>query len=65
MSDAMKTNTTKTTVKGGWIARETNTGQFVAVKNGTKISKNSNLSKTTIKGVSNRRSAALKRLADR
>ena len=61
----MKASTTKTTVKGGWIARETRSGQFVAVKNGTKVSKSSSSSKLTIQEVSNRRGAALKRLADR
>ena len=61
----MKTSTIKTTVKGGWISRESNSGKFIAVKNGTKVSKSSSSSKLTIKGVSSRRSAALKRLADR
>jgi hypothetical protein len=61
----MRSTTKKTAVKGGWIAREAGTGQLIAVKNGSKISKNNSLTETTIKGVSNRRSAALKRLADR
>lgn len=53
-------------VKGGWIAREAATGRFseVGTERG-KVSKSSSGSFTTVKESSDKRSAALKRLADR
>ena len=54
-----------TTVKGGWVKRNARSGQLVAVGTESGIAKASPISITSVKEASARRSAALKRLADR
>jgi hypothetical protein len=58
-------NVEKTTVKGGWLIRDAKTGVIRSVGSGDKVCKSSAASSSAVKEVSNRRSAALKRLADR
>lgn len=58
-------NVEKTAVKGGWLTRDAKTGVFRSVGSGDKVSTGSSATASKVKEVSNRRSAALKRLADR
>jgi hypothetical protein len=55
----------KTQVKDGWIKREAVTGRFVEVGTSKGTAKASPKSHSAVKGASSKRSAALKRLADR
>lgn len=52
-------------VKGGWVTRDASTGRFIEVRTEKGVSKVSSESQTSVKEASSRRSAALKRLADR
>lgn len=52
-------------VKGGWVTRDASTGRFIEVRTEKGVSKVSSETRTTVKDASSRRSAALKRLADR
>jgi len=61
----MTQKTDKTTVKGGWISRNSANGKFVAVGTDAGVVKKSPKSATTVKEVSDRRNAALKRLVNR
>jgi len=61
----MGTTTKKTTVKGGWVARSALNGRFIAVGTDKGVYKKGGKTASTVKDVSQRRSAALKRLADR
>ena len=54
-----------TPVKGGWVKREENTGRFVEVRSENGTVKASDASRSAAKEASSKRSAALKRLADR
>jgi len=53
------------TVRGGWLLRDAKTGALRSVGSENKVFKSKADSMLTMKGVSKRRSAALKRLADR
>ena len=55
----------ETPVKGGWVKREAATGRFVEVRSETGVSRSSAHSNGSLKEISARRSAAMKRLADR
>ncbi|WP_289150279.1 hypothetical protein [uncultured Salipiger sp.] len=55
----------KTSVRGGWIKRETRTGRFVEVATENGLSKATEKTSAKIKEVSGRRHAALMRLKDR
>ena len=61
MSTAVKT----TTVKGGKVKRDAKTGRFLEVQtlSGKQVSRR--ISETTVKEASSKRTAALKRLANR
>ncbi len=61
MSTAVKT----TSVKGGQIKRDAKTGRFVEVHTSTGKHVARKTTVTTVKEASSKRSAALKRLADR
>lgn len=52
-------------VKGGWVTRDASTGRFIEVRTEKGVSRSSSETRTTVKEASSRRSAALKRLADR
>lgn len=53
-------------VKGGWIVRDAVTGRFKEVqKTSGETARLSGASLSAVKGVSGKRSAALRRLADR
>ena len=55
----------KKTVKGGWVARDAKSGEFVAVGTDSTVSHKSFKSEDVAKLASRRRSAALERLKDR
>ncbi|MGY3437957.1 MULTISPECIES: hypothetical protein [unclassified Marinovum] len=55
----------KSEANGGWVRRSAKTGQFVSVETVKGTSKKSPKTDATVKEVSSRRQAALKRLADR
>lgn len=55
----------ETPVKGGSVKREAATGRFVEVRSENGVSRSSPRSNDVVKEASTRRSAALKRLADR
>ena len=55
----------ETPVKGGWVKRDVVTGRFVEVRSENGVSRSSARSNESLKKVSARRSAAMKRLADR
>lgn len=61
----MATNTKKTTVKGGWVARNAKSGKLVSVGSSSGTFKGKPKTIDTVKEVSSKREAALKRLADR
>lgn len=61
----MTSQVTRTTLKGGSIARNAQTGQFVEVCTSSGRQKVSEKTTATIKGASEKRTAALKRLANR
>ncbi|SFO12861.1 hypothetical protein SAMN04487859_116120 [Roseovarius lutimaris] len=61
----MATHVTKTTVKGGYIARSEKTGHFVEVRTSSGAKKATVKTMVTVKGASEKRKSALKRLADR
>ncbi len=61
----MNSKTEKTKVEGGWVARDAKTGRFVMVKSGKTTAKASARTISQIKDVSQKRSAALKRLVNR
>ena len=55
----------KTTVKGGYLARSAKTGRFVEVWTSSGATKAGPKTISVVKGASDRRKSALKRLADR
>lgn len=61
----MDKRTQTTPVKGGWVKREAATGHFIEVRSGSGVSKATPKTGATVQEASSRRSAALKRLADR
>lgn len=61
----MPSSTNETTVKGGKIIRDADTGDLVAIETDEGITKVSEESRMAVKGASKRRAAALQRLADR
>jgi hypothetical protein len=61
----MATSVKKTTVRGGYIARSVKTGRFVEVGTSAGAKKASSKTLATVKSASEKRKAALKRLADR
>jgi len=54
-----------TPVKGGWVKRDAETGRFVSVQGSKGVAKESLKSLAAAKLTSSKRSAALKRLANR
>lgn len=54
-----------TPVKGGWVKRDASTGEFRQVHSGDGTFKATSKSGISIEVISSRRSAALKRLANR
>jgi len=61
----MKKMSKTTQVKDGWIKREASTGRIMNVGTSKGTSKASSKSISTVKKASSKRSAALKRLANR
>lgn len=61
----MAKSTTTSKVKGGRIARDAKSGRFVSVETPDGVSRQSAKSAAAVKEVSAKRSAALRRLADR
>ncbi|PTX48325.1 hypothetical protein [Allosediminivita pacifica] len=61
----MKPRHHKTTLKDGWIARDAETGRFVAVGTENGVSRKTPKTEALLKEVSSRRNAALKRLVNR
>lgn len=61
----MATDIKKTTVKGGYIARNAKSGRLVEVGTSAGAKKASEITFATVKSASEKRKAALKRLADR
>ncbi len=61
----MASKVTRTTLQGGTIARDAETGQLVEVRTSAGRQKASEKTAATIKGASRKRTAALKRLANR
>ena len=61
----MTKNTATTTVKDGWVKREAVSGRFLSVGTGKTVANASPKSETAVREASSKRSAALKRLADR
>ena len=59
------TRYTETTVKGGTVKRNAETGRFSEVRSGEGITKASPKSASALSQASTKRSSALKRLADR
>lgn len=59
------TGTTKTPVKGGWVERDATSGRLIQASGTRGSSKLTPRSDAAAKEASSRRSAALKRLADR
>lgn len=58
--------TSKTTpVKDGWVKRDARTGRIVEVRTSKGVAKASSKTRVVVKGASSKRSAALKRLANR
>ncbi|MEM7101468.1 MAG: hypothetical protein AAF541_24680 [Pseudomonadota bacterium] len=55
----------KTSVKGGYIARSAKTGRFVEVGSSSGVWKSKPKSVAAVKGASEKRKNALKRLANR
>ncbi|WP_171179757.1 hypothetical protein [Ruegeria sp. HKCCD8929] len=55
----------KTTVKGGYIARSAKSGRFVEVGSSSGVFKATTKTVSVVKGASEKRKSALKRLADR
>jgi len=60
-----KSGTKKETVSGGVITRTANAGKLVSVQTRSGTSKSTPKTVQTIEAVSNKRGAALQRLADR
>jgi hypothetical protein len=60
-----KPQNTKVPAKGGWVARSAVSGRFVEVCSERGVSKSSPKSEAAASKASSKRSAALKRLADR
>ena len=52
-------------VDGGWVKRDERTGRFIEVHTSNGTRKATAKTETTVKEASSKRSAALKRLADR
>lgn len=61
----MASSVKKTTVKGGVIARSAKTGKFVSVHTPSGSKKATSKSFSVVKGASEKRKSALKRLANR
>ena len=61
----MKKRAEVTPMKGGWVKRDASTGRLIEVGTAQGVSRASAKSGEVIKSISARRSAALKRLADR
>lgn len=61
----MKSRQEKTTVQGGWISRDRQTGLFREVGTSKGVSKASDVSRVALQEASAKRKAALRRLADR
>ena len=61
----MTKTSTITPVKGGWVKREARTGRFVEVQTTKGASKATAKTRAVLKDISSKRTAALKRLADR
>lgn len=61
----MANSVKKEKVKGGWVARHTESGRFVSVVSGTSKSNRSAKTGEVVKEASEKRGNALKRLADR
>ena len=61
----MASKVTRSTLKGGYIARNAKTGQFVEVCTSSGRQRVTEKTVSAIKGASEKRGSALKRLADR
>jgi hypothetical protein len=61
----MASKVTRTTLKDGYIARNSKTGRFVEICTSSGTHRATEKTVTTIKGASEKRRSALKRLADR
>ena len=61
----MASTVKKTTVKGGYLARSEKTGRFIEVCTSSGATKAGPKTIDVVKGASERRKSALKRLADR
>jgi hypothetical protein len=61
----MPEQTEKTSVQGGWIKRDAASGRFVEVGTGKRVFKGTPKSASAVANATEKRSEALKRLADR
>jgi hypothetical protein len=61
----MKNRTETKPVKGGWVKRDAASGRFIEVVTPKGVSKSSRKTGAAVKQASSKRSAALKRLANR
>lgn len=61
----MKKTSAITPVKDGWVKRDARTGRVVEVRTAKGVAKASSKTHVVVKGASSKRSAALKRLANR
>lgn len=61
----MKNQTETKPVKGGWVTRDAASGRFMEVRTTEGVSKAGVKTRSSVREASSKRSAALKRLADR